>query len=76
MDELTVLGLPLEADEDDDIRDCTPLCAVVILKALDSNGEVRYYTSATAGLKSVEALGMVRYAGLKLEHGLVDNEEG
>lgn len=65
-----VLGLPLDVAGDDPIRGVTPLCGLVVVKALNGEGEVCYLTAATEGLKSVEALGMARYAVLKLEHGL------
>lgn len=68
--DVTVLGMPLYAHENDQIRTAQPIAAVVIAKVLDEEGHVDYVTAATEGLKSVEALGMARYAQLKLEHGL------
>lgn len=65
-----ILGLPLDAAEDDQIADITPLCALVVVKGLDEDGHVVYCTGATDGLKSVECLGMAEYAVLKLKRGL------
>lgn len=72
-----ILGMPLDAAEDDPIATCQPLSGFVVVKALDEDGEVCYLTAATEGLKSVECLGMARYAVLKLERGLArDFDEG
>ena len=65
-----ILGMPLDVPGDDLIATAQPLCGMVIVKALDPGGEVVYLTAATPGLKSVECLGMVRYAALKLEHAI------
>jgi hypothetical protein len=62
--------MQLDVGEDDLIVTGQPLAAVVIVKILDEDGEVDYATGATEGLMSVEALGMARYAQLKLERGL------
>ena len=56
-------GLPLVGMPDS----ATPLAALVILKALDEDGEVAYFVRATDSLSSVEALGMAHYAVLRLE---------
>jgi hypothetical protein len=66
----TILGMPLDVEEDDEITAITPVCGMVVVKGLGEDGEVVYCTAATDGLKSVECLGMARYAVLKLEHGL------
>lgn len=65
-----IFGLPLDVDASDLIARCTPLCGFVVIKALDDEGEVGYFTAATHGLKSVECLGMAEFAVLKLQHGL------
>ena len=70
-----VFGMSLDVDEDDPIVTCQPLAAFVAVKALNGDGEVCYLTAATDGLKSVECLGMARYAVLRLEHGLTRGEE-
>lgn len=75
MADCTILGMQLDAAEDDDITTCQPLSGFVVVKALDSDGEVRYLTAATDGLKSVECLGMARYAVLRLEHGLIRDDD-
>ena len=54
--------------------DVTPLAALVIVKALDEDGDVAYYCKATEGLSSVEALGMAGYADVKLR-SVVDDDE-
>lgn len=74
-----VLGMPLDGEPDDPINTATPLCALVVVKALNEDGHEQYYTAATGGLKSVEALGMAEYAVLKLKVGLkreLDEEGG
>lgn len=70
-----ILGMPLDVTEDDGIASCQPLSGFVMVKALGADGEIRYLTAATDGLKSVECLGMARYAVLKLEHGLMREED-
>jgi hypothetical protein len=67
--------MPLDAAEDDPITTAQPLCGLVIVKALDEDGEVVYLTAATDGLKSVECLGMAEYAVLRLKHGLTRGME-
>jgi hypothetical protein len=66
----TVLGMPLDVAEDDEICTVQPLCAFVVVKALDQDGEIRYLTGATGGLQSVECLGMAEYAALRLRRGM------
>lgn len=74
----SILGMPLDVAGDDLVATAQPVCGLVVVKALNEDGHVCYLTAATEGLKSVEALGMARYAVLKLEHGLVRDldEEG
>ena len=71
-----ILGMPLDVTDDDPITTVQPLCGFIVIKALDGDGEVRYMTAATGGLKSVECLGMARYAVLRLERGLVRQMAG
>lgn len=68
-----VLGMHLDVDEDDALNSVQPLCAVIMIKALNKDGHVCYLSRSTTGLTLVEALAMVRYTELKLEHGLVAN---
>lgn len=75
MTDCTVLGMPLDVGEGDGIATCQPLSGFVVVKALGEDGEIRYLTAATDGLKSVECLGMARYAVLRLEHGLMRGED-
>jgi hypothetical protein len=70
MADSTILGMLLDIAEDDPIATVQPLCGLVIIKALDEDGEVAYMTAATPDLMTVECLGMARYAVLKLENGL------
>jgi hypothetical protein len=70
MADRTILGMPLDADGDDALWLGTPLEAVVIVKMLNGNGDIAYVASATAGLKDVEALGMLHYARLRMETGM------
>jgi len=53
--EWTVLGMELEGP-DGDLRQ--PLEAAVIIKGLDGDGEIAYWTVKTKGLTTVEVLGM------------------
>jgi hypothetical protein len=54
VDDVTVAGMPL-AGENDIMQ---PLAAVVCLKGLDEAGNVCYWSRATDGLSTTEALGM------------------
>jgi hypothetical protein len=72
----TILGMPLDVNEDDAIATCQPVSGFVVVKALGGDGEIRYLTAATDGLKSVECLGMAEYAALKLRHGLARDMDG
>lgn len=57
-----VLGMPMgEVPED-----ITPICAVVVFKAMDEEGNAAYYLRATEGLSTVEAVGMVEYGAHRL----------
>lgn len=80
MADRTVLGMPLGEPGDDALWAGTPLEAVVIVKMLNADGEMAYVTSATPDLKDVEALGMLRYAQLRMEVGMTtrmgDEAEG
>ena len=69
----SILGMPLNVEAGDGIAACQPICGLVVVKALDEDGEVCYFTAATDGLKSVECLGMARYAVLRLERGLTED---
>jgi hypothetical protein len=62
--------MTLDAGEDDPIRTAQPLSALVVVKALDGDGDLVYLTGATEGLQTVECLGMAEYAALRLRHGL------
>ena len=65
----TVLGMPLEmAAHDDEISQ--PLAAIVVVKCLDQDGAISYRSRATLGVQTVEALGMARYAVLRLEQAI------
>jgi len=74
-DRPSIFGLPLDVKDTDRIITCTPLAGFVVLKALDKEGEIVYLGGATDGLKSIECLGMARYAVLRLEHGLLQELE-
>ena len=71
MAEFSILGMPLEVEDGDSIATCQPICGLIIVKALDEDGNVVYCAAATEGLKSVECLGMVEYTLIKLKHGLI-----
>lgn len=64
----TVLGLPIKVSED--LR--TPLGAVVIVKGLDSDGDVCHWIHKTDDVTSVEAVGMLVVAGDEFRAGLAD----
>jgi hypothetical protein len=72
----SLLGMPLDVGEDGEMATCQPLSGFAVVKALGSDGEVRYLTAATDGLKSVECLGMAEYAALKLRRGLARDLDG
>lgn len=54
MTAITVAGLPLEGENDI----MQPLAAVVCIKGLDAEGKVAYWSRATDGVTTTEALGM------------------
>lgn len=64
------LGLPLGGA--DDIGQ--PIAALVVVKYFDDEAEngVAYRALATDGLTSVEAIGMARYATVRLERAIGD----
>lgn len=71
MTDFCVLGLPLHLGEGDADDIMSPLAAVTVLKYLDSEGTVSYMVRGTTeGVSTVEAIGMVRYALVKLEEQL------
>lgn len=70
--EATVLGMSLVNPP----PSITPLSAVVILKALDEDGDLAYFTLATEGLLTVEAAGMMAYADSKIRGRWIRGEEG
>jgi hypothetical protein len=64
MDEAEIFGMPLRGLE----KDAQVISAVVIVKMFDAESPtgVSYMTTATDGLTTVEGLGMVQYADVKL----------
>lgn len=66
----TVLGMDLDIGVNDPIATAQPLAAFVVVRALDEAGELVYLTGATAGLPTVDCLGMADYAIEKLKHAL------
>jgi hypothetical protein len=72
----TVLGMPLDVGEDDLITTVQPLAAVVIVRALDEDGDVVYATACTEGLHSLDAWAMARYAALRLETAMAGRMRG
>lgn len=64
-----LLGMPLDQDEPF-APGLTPVSGFLVVKVLNDEGKVSYLSAATDGLTSVEALGMARWAVLKLECGL------
>lgn len=72
-----LLGLPLDLPDGPLDPGLTPLCGFIVVKALNGEGEVTYFSAGTNGLTSIECLGMARWSVLKLEHGLsAEFEEG
>ena len=59
-------------------EEISPLAALVVLKAFDEDGDVTYYARATEGVTTVEALGMVALADVRLRTALLepDDEDG
>ena len=66
-----VCGLPI-VDMPDDIA---PLAALVVVKALDTDGDLTYFARATDGVTVVEALGMARLADIRLSAALTESDE-
>jgi hypothetical protein len=75
MSDCTILGMPVDVPDGDDLRTAQPLAGIVIAKAIDPDGDLRYLVGCTADLMSVEVLGMLRYATLRMEHGLFGSQE-
>lgn len=75
-DDCTILGMPLELSEDDELLSIQPISGFVVVKGIDETGRLRHYTAATDGLTSVECLGMAEYAALKLRAGLDPRGDG
>lgn len=67
--DLTAVGLPLDAGDDD--KDIQPLAALVVVKTFEPDGEcgVGYRVRATDGLSDVEAYGMAKLAAVRLLKG-------
>lgn len=61
-----VCGLELVEMPDD----ISPIAALVVLKAFDAEGDVAYYARATEGVTTVEALGMVVLADVRLRSAI------
>ena len=61
----TVTGLQLEG-----LEEGIPLCALVILKYLDNDGDYAYQVKATDSLSCVEALGMAHLAVMSMTNVL------
>lgn len=60
------MGLPIEGMPDG----ITPLSVLVIVKALDAEGDVCYFSRGSEGLMTVEALGMAHYTVYALTSGI------
>lgn len=52
--DVTIAGMELSGENDI----MQPLAAVVVIKGLDADGNVAYWSRATDGLSTTEALGM------------------
>lgn len=63
-----MLGLPIEVSED--VRQ--PLGVVVIVKALDADGEVIHWISKTEDITRIEAVGMTMAASDEFRAQLLD----
>lgn len=65
-----------DIDLDDDWPDgWTPLEAVAIIKALDTEGTVSVIAFASAGLNTWEAVGMTAHAKARLMQALLEDDE-
>lgn len=65
-----VLGMDLQADPDDPVFRSAALGALVVVKAMDRDGGICYYTGSTPGLTSVEGLGMAQFLAMRLQSGI------
>lgn len=63
MDNLTVLGMPLNWEEPPGYT-VSPLSALVVMKGIDDDGDEVYAVMVTDGMSSVEAGGLATYAGV------------
>jgi hypothetical protein len=61
-------GMPLKGVNDD----IQVISAVLVVKMFEGESEtgVAYQTCATDGLTTVEALGMIEFAGVKIRHDM------
>lgn len=64
-----VFGLPLEWEAEEGYV-ISPIAAVVVIKAIDSDGEEIHAVVVTPGLTAVEALGMARMAVIHAEENV------
>ena len=62
MTECTALGMPLVVKETDKLAESQPISALVIVKAIDSDGKLFYCLTATEDLHTVETMGMLEFA--------------
>ncbi len=63
MDNLTVLGMPLNWEEPPNYT-VSPISAIVAMKGIDDDGDEVYAVMVTDGMNSVEAGGLAAYANL------------
>lgn len=63
----TVLGMPLNLVDEKGVT-ISPLSALVVIKAIDNEGDIVYTLANTEGVTPVEGLGMINFGKLYLEH--------
>jgi hypothetical protein len=67
-EEHTVLGMPIKVS--DDVRQ--PIGAVVVIKALDKDGDMCHWIAKTDDVTQVEAIGMCTVAADEFRATLLD----
>lgn len=71
--EYTALGLPLIGLPEQEGYTVSPLSALVVIKAIDSDGDEVYAVLMTPDMSPMEGTGLARFATLFCENGLQES---
>ena len=66
-------GIPIPNSLD---ADCQPIDAIVVVKFFDKDGDVCYALQSSAGIHSVEAMGMLEFGAQMLQHQMFEHHSG